>query len=731
MARKNLRAWLFDSSAGDAGVRVWLIGGDGRASSCLDPWRPVIRCARRGEAGEQARALLRARLGAAPAEASGVELFSGELTPVWEARASPARQRRLTGELKDLGAELYDADINPLQAWHYERGHFPLAFGEFALEDGVLRGCELQDDRWAVDYPLPPLRVIGLRLSGSETAGRVDPNHAPRGSLLIESDGRVAELEGPLQLQLETLAEHLKAADPDVLETDWGDSWLLPALAEASERLKVPLPFSRDGGHRLKAQGGRSFYTYGRAVYQNGSVYLRGRWHLDRRNSFMLRECGADGLFEVARLAALPVQRAARSTIGTALSSMQMLEAVRSGILVPSAKAQTEDFRPADEFLVADKGGLVYVPEPGWHGESAEFDFASMYPTLMVDKNISPETVNCPCCSDNRVPDLGHWLCRRRPGLVPRVLSPLLKKRAAYKALSKTDHPDRASYKARASAHKWILVCCFGYLGYSNARFGKIEAHECVTAWGREVLLRAKEAVERRGFRMLHALVDSVWVEGRPGADYEALRRAIEDEAGCPVALEGVTKWLRFCPSKEDSLVGVPARYFCAFQGGELKARGLAYRRRDTPLLLKRMQEEMLALLEQAPDLSSAKALLPRLKAVAEGYRQRLKDGNASAEELAVSVHLSRDPAKYKTDTHNAIAARALLRAGLTLHPGETLRYVISSAKDPVKDWRVTPLALLEGPLEYDPKRYGELLDRAEREILDGLDAPPEQLRLF
>lgn len=731
MPPRKIRAWIFDTHAGQAGIHLWLIDQEGRAHQAFDPWLALLRCAARGEAGRRAEGLIRAHAGAAPIETERVELFSGELTPVWEARMPPRAQRALCAALKDIGTELYDADINPLQAWHYERGHFPLAFGEFTVLDGTLLGAELHDDRWAVDYPLPPLRVMRIRLSGSETAGRIDPNHAPRGSLLVEGERGAGELEGPLDLQLETLAQRLDAEDPDVIETEWGDSWLLPALSAAAERLKLPLPLSRDPDHHLKARGGRSFYTYGRAVYQNGTVYLRGRWHLDLKNSFMLKECGNAGLFEVARLAALPVQHAARSTIGTALSSMQMLEAMRAGILIPSAKAQTEDFRPADAFLSADKGGLVYEPETGWHGPVAEYDFASMYPTLMVDHNISPETVNCPCCRDNLVPEIGHWLCRRRPGLVPKVLEPLLKKRARYKALAKTGHPDKDSYKARAAAHKWILVTCFGYLGFSNARFGKIEAHESVTAWGRETLLRAKDAVERKGFRMLHALVDAVWVEGKPGADYEGLRLAIEAEAGCPVALEGVYKWLRFCPSKEDPRSGVPARYFGAFQDHTLKARGLAYRRRDTPVLLKKMQEEMLALLATAPDRAGAKALLPGLHQITAAYRARLRDGQVTAEDLALTFHLSRDPAKYKHDTMNALAAKALMRAGLTLHPGETLRYVVASAKDPVKDWRVTPLALLEGALEYDPKKYLELLERAAKEILDGLDAPAEQLRFF
>ena len=71
---------------------------------------------------------------------------------------------------------------------------------------------------------------------------------------------------------------------------------------------------------------------------------------------------------------------------------------------------------------------------------------------------------------------------------------------------------------------------CFGYLGFKNARFGKIEAHECVNAWGREVLLRAKEAVEARGYHVLHALVDCLWVQGKTGMDHEGLRKEIEEK---------------------------------------------------------------------------------------------------------------------------------------------------------------------------------------------------------
>ena len=88
------------------------------------------------------------------------------------------------------------------------------------------------------------------------------------------------------------------------------------------------------------------------------------------------------------------------------------------------------------------------------------------------------------------VPEAGYRLCHRREGLVPRTLRPILALREQLKARAKELPPEEAApYKQRQTALKWMLVTCFGYLGYKNARFGKIEAHEAVTAYGRDKLL--------------------------------------------------------------------------------------------------------------------------------------------------------------------------------------------------------------------------------------------------
>ena len=79
--------------------------------------------------------------------------------------------------------------------------------------------------------------------------------------------------------------------------------------------------------------------------------------------------------------------------------------------------------------------------------------------------------------------------------MTAQTLAPIIAKRVRYKALRQAaaaagDGEASARWDRRQDAIKWLLVCCFGYLGYRNARFGRIEAHEATCAFSREKLLQ-------------------------------------------------------------------------------------------------------------------------------------------------------------------------------------------------------------------------------------------------
>ena len=88
-------------------------------------------------------------------------------------------------------------------------------------------------------------------------------------------------------------------------------------------------------------------------------------------------------------------------------------------------------------------------------------------------------------------------------------------------------------------------MTCFGYTGYRNARFGRIEAHEAICAWAREVMLEGIEAARADGWDVVHGIVDSLWitdVSGRSNDERAAAQRLADRlgaTTGIPLEVEG------------------------------------------------------------------------------------------------------------------------------------------------------------------------------------------------
>jgi DNA polymerase-2 len=495
---------------------------------------------------------------------------------------------------------------------------------------------------------------------------------------------------------------------------------------------------------------GFSYFSYGRTYYKAPAHLFLGRWHIDRRNSFIYGESGMEGVIELSRLAKVPVQRMARTSPGTAITSMQLDRACQDNILIPWRKGEPERFKTAWDLLVADKGGLVFQPKLGTFEDVAEIDFASMYPTMMAIHNISPETVLCGCCENRRVPEVGYTICEKREGIVPKTLRPVLARRAWLKKKAKEAEDSRQNaggkeecginegpspmdnvrtrdtvtdteiYHRKQTALKWMLVTCFGYLGYRNARFGRIEAHEAVTAFGRESLLQAKEICEEEGFELLHAITDSLWIRKKGFREEEVLElcQKIREATGITMSLEGIYRWMAFLPSKGNRESPVANRYFGLFRSGKIKARGLAFRRGDTPPLIQKAQLQMLEILAGTKDMEDYRAKIPKILDLLLEYGMMLKDGRAKSEELAIGKRISQEPSAYKVDSLTALAAQELEDLGIPIHPGEKVKYVIKNAASKDKAERVKPFPLVGPDDTYDVKKYLEMLVKATEEIL-------------
>ena len=735
---KRCRGWIFDlypSAPGE--MAVWIIAENGERIKLTDCFKPKIYVSGRQEDLERLAS----------------RFFSSKIIASWNfaykyASATDLEKSRvLEVELKDcthasfftrevlelghyLKYQVHNCDLHGDHAYLFENDLFPLALVAVELEDFRLK-YNLLDKVESVDYQIPPLRIMKVHVGISKKGKIANLNDSIGAIALSQGNKTICVDSGDEREKLLHFVQAVKDCDPDFVITRGGDQHLFPYLARRAALNDVLDDFilsREDVPVVAKQRQGRTFFSYGRTFYRAPMRRLFGRVHVDENNTFILNECGIDGLIEIARTCRVPLHRAARSSIGSSMSSLQFYQAMKSDVLIPRNKSIPEAFKTAYELLVADRGGFVYEPKVGIHDHVGEVDFASMYPSLMMNHNISAETVLCKCCPDSRlrVPELNYHICEKREGIVPKALRVVLSKRLFYKRL-KTEANDpslREVYDRRQAALKWILVTCFGYLGYKNAKFGTVDGHIGVCALGRDAFLRAARIAEDRGFEIIHGIVDSLWLKKKNASNEEYLNLCdeVSREIGVSLNFEGCYKWVVFLPSKIHPRIGVLNRYYGVFENGKIKTRGLEVRRRDTPKFVYDAQMEMIEVLASAKDSHEFMEKIPEALKVVSKYKRRLLNGEIPIWDLIVTKHLSKDIERYKQRVSQVIAAEQLIREGAEVPAGKNVRFLFTSAENRRYERRVLAEELLDKNTNSDVKKYLSLLYSAAISLLNFQD---------
>jgi DNA polymerase-2 len=722
----TIPGWLFDVYPSTEGMTVWLIDQQGTRHRCTHRFTPSFFLSLQEPDARRVEVLSRrSPVSVSITQTERRDLYSNQLLSVLQVWVHDATRFRETVRYYEQffpHFAFFHSDLLVAQLFLYETNLFPLAFGEYVVnEHEELIEWIIQDNREETDYALPELSILWMR----NAVDFVPPKYQKLLQLEISYDGQTFSLEQHESREvLEALNWHLHRSDPDIIITEYGDSLLLPKIVDLAVRQRMSLLFNRDPNGSYTRTKESSFFQYGKIVHKDGAFELAGRWHIDAENSFTMGQADLEGIFELARLTQIPVQRQARASIGTSMSSMQLSWAHRNGYLIPAKKRQPEGFKSAATLLLADRGGLIFNPPFGYHEDVAELDFVSMYPTIMVERNVSPETVNCTCCKNNAVPELGYTICEKREGIIPATLRSVVKKRTYYKQRKrelKGVNDDLARrYDQRQNALKWMLVSCFGYLGYKNARFGRIEAHETVNAFSREAILTAKEIAEERGFHLLHAIIDCVWLkkEGATESEYEELCREIARRTNIDLSLEGIYRWILFPASKQDPAITTATRYVGWYRHSELKIRGIETRRRDIPIFIKNLQMTMLRHMADAATAAELEMMVPALLAITQHHLAVLRSGKANPMELVLRRHITKQADEYSNNSISAVVTHLVEQLGVHLAAGESIEFIIIDQSGKNKPEKAKPLALYAFEDGYDIEKYTELTLKAVETLL-------------
>ena len=725
---KEYTGWLFDLYSNPRhSITVWLLSEDGISHSFEQEFNitfymggPFHRLRQLWKHLQEKQVIL--------SRTERDDLYSGKKNVLKVEVPSFSAFEELFKEMQPRFPDLsyYDVDIPLILRYAAAFNVFPLAYCKVEVEQGwnISRITAL-DTPWELDPKLPNLRILHLRPD-------INPAHAEPKYLSVEFQQFKYRLsfENPHEI-LGVLNALLNQYNPDVLLTSFGDTWLFTRLEELSQETGIPFNPNRNLSRSIRRKKEISFNNYGQAHYRGEQVHLFGRWHIDDQNCMTFGDYGLMGAIEQSRVCGLPTQEIARRSPGAGIAAMQTLTALRRGILIPYQQQKGEVSKTYDQLFVADRGGLVFEPLLGIYPNVAILDFVSMYPSIMVEYNISPETVATDEEDSWLIPELNVKVSSRE-GLIPATLRPMVHKRVAIKRLlKKMDKNDSryARYKAIATALKWLCVVAYGRLGFANSTFGRINSHEAVTHIGRKMILHAKEIVEDHGFTVLHIYVDSLFIyrkETTIQQDYQLILDEIECETKLPIEVEEVYSWMAFVSARHNPNLPVANRFFGLQPDGEYKVRGLALRREDTPLFVAETQLKMLQILAIEKDPNQLHRLLPDVLNMLRERLFKLSHQIIPLNELIVTQTLSRELDQYRVPSPVARAAMQLPAAEKNIRMGQRIQFIYTKTEEGVHAWDL-PDAF--DPALIDVPRYKELLFRTVHEVLQPMGIPENVVR--
>lgn len=353
----------------------------------------------------------------------------------------------------------------------------------------------------------------------------------------------------------------------------------------------------------------------------------------------------------------------------------------------------------------AYKGAYVHKPRKGIHENIAVLDFTSLYPSIIVTYNISPETLDCGHkeCKDNK-PDGEHYFCRKTGGFIPSLLKELIELRKEVKKRQKNVSQDSEEYitlNNRQSALKILANAFYGYFGYSSSRWYSRVCAQAITSFGRKFIKETINQAQKEGFEVLYADTDSVFLKMEEEKRGEMKKRAMDFLQKVNHSLPGIMEldfkdlYKRGIFIEAKTGMAAKKKYALLDQNDELVMRGMETRRKDWARIAKDTQERVL--MAVLKDNSLKKAVKEVRKTIKE-----LKKENVSLEDLVIFTQLTKPISEYEQKGPHVRAAEKTLERGGTVGQGSTIAYIITRGSGSISD-RAEPV---EDAENYDPDYY-------------------------
>lgn len=405
----------------------------------------------------------------------------------------------------------------------------------------------------------------------------------------------------------------------------------------------------------------------------------------DSELAYRLGESLVPQILSLSRITGLPPFDVCRHTYGQLVENYLLRNAHQRGILAPNRPGQEERSRRYSQGSYT--GGFVYEPEEGLHENIALFDFRSLYPTIMVSHNISPEMLEVEGCEDELEVDIEESsevfrFCQDETGFIASLVEGLVVERYELKEAMAGLEEGSQEYRDadnRQRALKILSNAFYGYMGYNGARWYSRPCAEATTALGREYIQETIERAEEMGCEVVYGDTDSVMVKG---GNIEERLTAFQEEVNAELPEFMELEFEGFFPrglfTYTEGGGGAKKKYALIDREGNVKITGFEQVRRDWSGVAKDVQEEVIRKVLEGDVDGAVEAVKSTV--------QELKEGDVSLERLKIYTSMNKKPENYEAKTPHSEAAKRAIKRGEDIAPGDTIAYVVTEGSGSISD---------------------------------------------
>ncbi len=215
---------------------------------------------------------------------------------------------------------------------------------------------------------------------------------------------------------------------------------------------------------------------------------------------------------ELTRIVGQPFFDVARMATGQQVEWYLIRKSHEQGEVVPNKPSSSQYSNRRGKRAA---GGYVKDPVKGLHENIVYFDFRSLYPSIIISKNVSPDTLVDECNPENChiSPEGGHMFLKEPAGFVPSIIGNILNERVRLKTLMKEskDDEEKKILNVQQEALKRLANSMYGVYGYSRFRWYRLECADAITAWGRDYIKKTMVKAEKFGFKPVYADTDGFY----------------------------------------------------------------------------------------------------------------------------------------------------------------------------------------------------------------------------